>query len=87
MRQSPKSACLEPLNARGDHHGNLKQFGSSRTVEQGQDRQAESVLQGERHLGMTRTSLDGRPDSRARALQSWHRQKTSRMRPRFTQGP
>ena len=45
----------------GDHHGIHRQCGSSRAVEQGQDRRAEGPLQAEGHLGLrVRLQMEGR---------------------------
>ena len=59
-------ASLCSLNLMGAHHKIQRQRSTSRAVEQGQDRGLEGPVQGQGHLGTTRSPADGKPRKGAR---------------------
>lgn len=69
----PGGASWSAVNSMGDHHGISYKYGSSRAMEQGQDRRAEGPVQAEGHLGAPCSSTNGAPSARTCPLQPRHR--------------
>jgi hypothetical protein len=58
--QPPRyDASLMSLGSMRDHHGNVSQHPSPRTLEQGQDRRSEGTVRAQGHLGASSSPSDG----------------------------
>jgi hypothetical protein len=80
-------ALSRSLNLMGDHHGIQRQFGTSRAVEQSQDRRPEDSFQSQVHLSSARPAADGEPCAGARTVQPGNRQQAARLRLGEPEGP